>query len=263
MIKLIATDMDGTFLTHEGTYDKARFRRILNKLASKNITFAVASGRAYLALEKLFEDFKDDLVFIAENGGLVIEKDQVHFEALMPKELYLGILERLDQSPFKTAEVLLSGRKGGYVLDTADQSFVTFISNYYENVVKVSDYADITDDIFKITANLTEENVMAGADWLTQEIPGVTAMTTGFSSIDIIRDDVDKETGLAQLCRDLGIAPEEVLAFGDNLNDYRMLQFAGTAIATGNAREEIKAIADAVIGNCDTEAVQAYIEENV
>ncbi|MEY8463363.1 Cof-type HAD-IIB family hydrolase [Streptococcus merionis] len=263
MIKLIATDMDGTFLDHNGAYDKVRFRRILDHLAGKNIRFAVASGRSYLALERLFADFKKDIIFIAENGGLVVENDQVHFEATMSSDLYLTILERLNGSPFPAKDILLSGRKAGYVLETADPDYVTFIKRYYENVVEVPDFTSIDDDIFKITANLSEDHVLEGAAWLTQHIPDVTAVTTGFVSIDIIREDIDKKVGLARLCEDLQILPEDVLAFGDNLNDYRMLQFAGTAIATGNAREEIKAIADCVIGSCETGAVQTYIEENV
>lgn len=263
MIKLIATDMDGTFLDHAGAYDKVRFRQILNRLAEKGIRFAVASGRSYLALERLFAEFKDDLIFIAENGSLVVEKEQIHFEAVMAPNLYLSILDHLEESPFAYREVLLSGRRAGYVLDTVSPAYLTFIRQYYENVVQVPDFAGIEDDIFKITANLSEDHVLEGAAWLTREIPGVSAMTTGFQSIDIIREEIDKETGLARLCQDLQIAPSQVIAFGDNLNDYRMLQYAGRAIATANAREEIKAIADSVIGSCETGAVQTYIEENL
>ncbi|MDQ0223222.1 Cof-type HAD-IIB family hydrolase [Streptococcus moroccensis] len=263
MIQLIATDMDGTFLDHEGSYDKVRFRRILNQLAKKNIQFAVASGRSYLALERLFAEFKDEIIFIAENGSLVMEKDVCHFEAVMTPELYLSIISRLGDSPFPCEAFLLSGRKAGYVLDTVSSNYLTFITRYYENVVQVSDFSEIDDDIFKITANFSEDQVLDVANWLTQEIPGVTAMTTGFQSIDIIREDIDKETGLASLCQYFDLSPVHVLAFGDNLNDYRMLQFAGTAIATANAREEVKQIADLVIGSCEAGAVQTYIEENL
>lgn len=50
------------------------------------------------------------------------------------------------------------------------------------------------------------------------------------------------------------------MAFGDNLNDLQMLEYAGTAIATENARPEIKAVADQVIGDCNQESVMAYLE---
>ena len=62
------------------------------------------------------------------------------------------------------------------------------------------------------------------------------------------------------MCQKLDINPDQVLAFGDNMNDYQMLKFAGQAIATDNARQEVKAIADQVIGHCNDEAVISYME---
>ena len=53
MIKLVATDMDGTFLNRQGSFDKARLRAVLDDFAQKGILFAAASGRPLLALEKI------------------------------------------------------------------------------------------------------------------------------------------------------------------------------------------------------------------
>ncbi|WP_192872385.1 HAD hydrolase family protein, partial [Streptococcus suis] len=44
MIKLIATDMDGTFLDGEGSFDRQRFAAILAQLAERKIPFVIASG---------------------------------------------------------------------------------------------------------------------------------------------------------------------------------------------------------------------------
>lgn len=52
----------------------------------------------------------------------------------------------------------------------------------------------------------------------------------------------------------------EIVAFGDNLNDFEMLEFAGTAVATQNARKEIKEISSEIIGHCDEESVMTYME---
>lgn len=53
------------------------------------------------------------------------------------------------------------------------------------------------------------------------------------------------------------------MAFGDNQNDLDMFDFAGLALATENAREEVKAKADLMIGHCNDGAVLAYLEEEV
>lgn len=262
-IKLIASDMDGTFLDDKGTYNPYRFRKLLDELKKRNIRFAIASGRSHLALDKLFADFRQDLVFVSENGSLVTENHHVHYEATMLPETYLRIIQQLATGAFGGSDkkLLLSGRRGSYVLDTVEKAYLDKIQHYYENVQLVADFHRVDDEIFKVTAELDESRILEGADWLTQQLPNIKAMTTGFDSIDLIQDHVDKRTGLEGLCRDLGIGADQVLAFGDNLNDFGMLTWAGKAIATANARDDIKAIADQVIGPNSESSVLTYLEE--
>ncbi|RKW11458.1 MAG: Cof-type HAD-IIB family hydrolase, partial [Catonella sp.] len=54
MIKLVATDMDGTFLDEAGQFDMERLKKLLHSYKEKGIYFAVASGRGLLSLEKHF-----------------------------------------------------------------------------------------------------------------------------------------------------------------------------------------------------------------
>ena len=58
----------------------------------------------------------------------------------------------------------------------------------------------------------------------------------------------------------MGIKREEVLAFGDSLNDLSMLEYAGHSVAVGNARIEVKAAADEVCLSNDEDGVASYIE---
>lgn len=62
---------------------------------------------------------------------------------------------------------------------------------------------DITDDIFKFTTNFTEETLEAGEAWVNEHVPGVKAMTTGFESIDIVLDYVDKGVAIVELAKNL------------------------------------------------------------
>ncbi|VZQ93125.1 Stress response protein YhaX [Escherichia coli] len=89
-------------------------------------------------------------------------------------------------------------------------------------------------------------------------------MTTGFDNIDIIPNGSNKSVGLSHLCAHFGITRQDVVvAFGDNQNDLDVFDFAGLALATENAREEVKAQADWMIGHCNDGAVLAYLEEEV
>lgn len=54
MIKLIASDMDGTFLNPQGNYDKRKFQDLLRQLTERNILFVVASGNRMERLRQIF-----------------------------------------------------------------------------------------------------------------------------------------------------------------------------------------------------------------
>ena len=60
-----------------------------------------------------------------------------------------------------------------------------------------------------------------------------------------------------------GFHMSELLAFGDSLNDVSMLTVAGTGIAMGNARDDVKALGFPVCGRNDEDGVAHYIEDNI
>ena len=72
-------------------------------------------------------------------------------------------------------------------------------------------------------------------------------LTSGKYWVDIVMPEVGKGTALEEICSQLGISPEETIAFGDNLNDISMIQSAGKGYAVNTAREETKKAADEVI----------------
>lgn len=70
-------------------------------------------------------------------------------------------------------------------------------------------------------------------------------------ALDIMPKDSDKSKGILAVLETYGWKPENVLVLGDALNDIEMLNFAGIAVAMGNAREEVKAEADYVTDDID------------
>ena len=261
MIKLVATDMDGTFLDESGFFDSRRLHAVLDIFADQGILFVAASGRSLLALELMFEEHAKKMAFIAENGTLVKVREDIIFESQLSKEQYLEVVDILMDSPYMLGhDFLLSGEHGAYLHEKASDDYMNFISNYYENVQRVSDLSEVEDTILKVTANFSGETVRQGEAWFNERVAYAQAVTTGFKSVDIVVRDVNKRTGLEVLCDTFGIKDSEVLAFGDNLNDLEMLEFAGTAIATANARPEIKDISNKIIGTCQEQSVMAYIE---
>lgn len=81
------------------------------------------------------------------------------------------------------------------------------------------------------------------------------------NELDILAAGVSKSTGVSFLARYFNIKREEILAFGDNLNDIEMLEYAGLGIAMGNAPCEVKQKADLVTESNDEEGIAAFLEK--
>ena len=96
------------------------------------------------------------------------------------------------------------------------------------------------------------ESIFAGKLYVTQ---------SSFDILEFLHPNVSKGNALSVIAKDLGIAPEEVVAIGDNHNDIGMMRFAGLGVAMGNAHEEVKEAADYVTLSNAEEGVAAVIEE--
>lgn len=263
MNKIFATDLDGTFLRSDHSFDQERLKRILEQFRERGYLFVAASGRSFLSLQSVFAGFEEDMAFLAENGSLVAYRDQMIFEeAAIPREVYLPLIQKIKEGPFGSkSQILLSGKNGGFLLDSVLPDYYNRIIGYYPNCRKVENFHEVTDAIVKLVVTFSEEELEAANHWLNTTFPDIQSVTTGFDSMDIILNGGNKAAGLSYLCEYFGLTSADVIAFGDNQNDLEMLDFAGYALATSNARPEAKAIADDLIGHCNDDAVLEYIEE--
>jgi Predicted hydrolases of the HAD superfamily len=76
-IKLVAFDMDGTFLNDQNTYNHQRFGEILQGLRAKGIRVVAASGSQYQRLQDQFDEFKNEMDFVLKMGPPFIVKDNL------------------------------------------------------------------------------------------------------------------------------------------------------------------------------------------
>lgn len=74
--KILAVDMDGTFLNSKKQYNKARFLKQYEQLKQNNIRFVVASGNQLAKLVTYFPEINHEIAFIAENGAHVVDAGQ-------------------------------------------------------------------------------------------------------------------------------------------------------------------------------------------
>ncbi len=268
MIKLIASDMDGTFLNPQGTYDKVRFQRILDQLSEKNITFVVASGNRLERLTNIFSGISGNIDYVAENGALVVDKGDVLAQKAMPSHLVDAVVDFFADN-LRDYRVILSGVKASYVLEgTVFESEAYAISEadlhqFFSNLVFLEDFAKRPNDhIVKITMMVDLNDVDNVTRRFNQEFHGdLRAVSSGYGAVDIIQTGIHKAWGLQALMTKYNITPAEVAAFGDGGNDIEMLKLANYSFAVANAPQEIKDIARYTISSNAQDSVLDTIEK--
>lgn len=261
-IKLIATDMDGTFLNSQKDYNRTRFAALYAEMKKRGIKFVIASGNQFYQLNSFFPDIADELTFAAENGAYLISENKALFAAKMPRDAFEKALTIL--SKYDKGQGFICGKKSAYILATESEAFYKYAHQYYHRLEKVSDLSKAFDNdtIVKMAFNFPEDLVNEVVAQLTGDLQGLLVpVSSGEGDIDILVPNVTKASALAQLGDLWDIRPEEMAAFGDSGNDLEMLAFVGHAYAVGNAASKVKAVAHYIIGTNDEDAVLTQIEK--
>ena len=236
-VKVIVTDMDGTFLNDAKQYDRPRFLAQFAQLQQQGIEFVVASGNQYYQLISFFPEIREQISFVAENGALVYEHGQQLFHGELTRhesQVVIGELLKDRQLNF-----VACGLESAYVSDNAPDAFVALMSKHYHRLQRISDYQNINDTLFKFSLNLPD------SDKLHVSLDGIMKpVTSGFGFVDLIIPGLHKANGISRLLKRWQLSPQECVAIGDSGNDAEMLKLVKYAFAMGNAAESIKAIAD-------------------
>ena len=81
--------------------------------------------------------------------------------------------------------------------------------------------------------------------------------------LEILPKGVDKATAIEKLLLMLRCTREELICFGDGYNDMTMLEYAGMGVAMGNAKDEVKAVADYITSGNDEDGIVEVIDKFV
>ncbi|SHK00839.1 Cof-type HAD-IIB family hydrolase [Hespellia stercorisuis] len=253
MIKLIASDLDGTLLQNGAQALSPRSVELIRKITEKGIVFVAASGRQYQCMRTLFGGIRDKISYVAENGSLAFHENQLIFEKTIDDRLAHRILEELKiQNKFDT---VVSCRDTCYI-EGNDPDFVYRITDVMKNKTEIiDDLRTIQSPILKIAIC----NLIDGPHVIDKYLKHlqnqfgseIKIVTSGNFWIDFIAPDTNKAVGLQHLLDKLQIRPEECIAFGDQYNDVEMLQYVGTGYAMSNAAPGISYYSDDVTDSVD------------
>ncbi len=238
MIKLIASDMDGTLLDDRKRLPKDFFPT-LDALFERGVDFTVSSGRTYSALEHLFpEDYVRRMSFICDNGACVVHKGETVSCDLLDRAVYEELVRFCDR---EGGFLLVACAKNGvYHLDLGEE-FYNEVGLFYKYHTTVKSFLDIEDDIYKLAVCDTRGSVTHGKPLLDAAFGDkLNVQASGVEWMDVMAGGVSKGRALRKLQQSLGVSREETMAFGDYFNDLDMLQAAEWSFCMENGHEEIK-----------------------
>lgn len=253
MIKLIATDMDGTFLDGQGSFDKIRFSRVLDKLEEKKIPFVIASGNGIGRLLQLCQGFEERLIFVADNGAHVYQNGKTMIRRAIQQEETKAILEFF-QERWADVCLMLSNEENIYMQAGAGVPFAGTdlpiepeqMTAFQNRVIYLDDLSayPLSEPVYKVGLWVAEARVESITEEFNQAFQGqLVAVTSGYGSVDILPQGIHKAWGLEQVLKDLVIQPDQVMAFGDSDNDIELLNYVGYSYAMENATDKVKVVA--------------------
>lgn len=240
MIKLIATDMDGTLLTSEKKLPPD-FDDTLDMLESKNVRFVIASGRSYSALKVTFPNHIDRMEFICDNGAYIMIGGRLDKVSIIPRETVTRIISECRKLDGVTP--VLCAMNGTY-FDSCIPGLYEEISRFYMNFSQVDDLLKVNDDVFKIAVCDAHNPINNSLPVLSGVFGGTLSLAaSGPMWMDIMNRGINKGAALKEIQSRLGISYEETMAFGDYFNDSELLKNAFYSYAMANAHPDMFGIA--------------------
>ena len=146
-VKLIAVDMDGTFLSDAKTYNRPRFLAQYARMKAQGIRFVVASGNQYYQLISFFPEIAHEISFVAENGGWVVSEGEDVFNGELSKAHFETVASVLNDVP--GIEIIACGKSSAYTLKCYDEGFKAIAAKYYHRLEMVSDFDNLNDIFFR------------------------------------------------------------------------------------------------------------------
>lgn len=288
MIKLIASDMDGTLLNHNHKIPKENVE-LINYAKNQGIEFVVATGRAYYEALPALNEENINCDVISFNGGIVYDKNSniISITPMLPKDLYytIEILKSFDISyQLYTKNTIYTTsietdinayidliRSNGYEPDVEhlraeaqqklDVGYITEVENI-ELYLNEKENPPI-----KIIAISNDISKLENAAKLLSENTSISVTSSGANNIEIMHKNATKGEALKEIAKIYGINLENAVAIGDNLNDQAMLDIVGYSVAMKNGNTILKEQAKYVTEKTNSEGGVAdtifkLIEEN-
>ena len=266
MIKLIAIDIDGTLLNSKKELleeTKQYFKNFHNK--NTETLLVLCTGRP----ETGIRPYLKDLGYLEENHYIISQNGASIYESQTGKRVMdafvdsTAIQKWIELGKKHGISVMGAGVDYYYSFDEDPTEWMEFDVKLVSGKLKrIPTKESLNIDFYKILLMGDEEQLNEFETFIPQEWRDEFYVVRSQKYlVEVLTKGVNKAFGLEKLAQKLNIQPSEIAAIGDAANDIEMLEYAGLAIAMGNASEEVKAIADIVTDTNENNGVIKVIDK--
>ncbi len=253
--KLLLFDLDGTLLQTDKTISKPTMQE-LKKCRNLGILIGVSTSRSEVNSMEFLTELNPDVV-ISSGGALVKYMDTYSYKAEFTKEETKYMIKQARAICGEGCEITIDTIEKhywNYKVDPKQQDKSWGDSIY-------TDFCDFEHGALKMCVEIPDETA---AELLQKKLPECDCVR--FSDgywYKFTKKIATKENAILHLCKASGITTDDIIAFGDDYADIGMLKLCGVGVAMGNAIDEVKEIADCVIGDNDHDGIAVYLKEHL
>lgn len=264
MIKMIFSDIDGTFLCDD-RHVSPRTAATVKEIIARGVRFALVSARMPEAIYPLTHSIGLDIPLISYSGAYVLDEQGATLASIT---MEAAATRRLLQELATDTSLTLNYYAGHhwYVTD-ASQPRVRMEIDITQARPQVLPQGFATRlDAGELPNKILIMAEPAACERLERELADAYPMFHVVRSapflLEIMDRTVSKATGLAVLLDHYGLTRQESLSFGDNYNDLEMLAYTGISVAMGNAPDAIKKAATHQTAPNTADGLARFLEEN-
>lgn len=266
--KLIAIDMDGTLLNSQNTINK-RTRDAILRAGDKGVYVVLATGRLMTSAINYSSKINLKRPIISSNGAVIIDENK---NIIFEKHIDPGRIENIAHIADKNDVYYHFYGKDSFYSNKYVEDIIKFYNpadSLEEEKIKFNLYNHIEDilkkdiDIYKFIFIDEDRKKLYKLREELKEVEDINICSSWSNNVEIMEKDVSKGNSLKYLCEKLNIHRNEIIAVGDNENDLSMLNFAGLGVSMGNAKENVKSVADIITSTNDEDGVAEIIEKYI
>mgnify|MGYP004643644299 FL=1 len=261
MIKLVATDIDGTILGKSGEFTQG-VKDCIKTLQEKDIKVVIVTGRMHAGAKKIAKRLNLTTPVVSYQGGLIKDIDgTVLYEKFLPENIAIEIISWANEN-----NVHLNLYTNDMLYSKKDDDEIKRYAEYQELDYNVKDFSEIPMDKINKLLAIDYNDKDRVTDWvntMSKKYPNLHIVKSTPYFCEFSTNEATKACAVKFLEKYWNLKNEEILTIGDQDNDIELLKAGGISVAMLNGTDTLKEYADYITDSVDNDGFVKAINKFV